>query len=94
MPEKLKNMFFTPATIGVMAAALMGATAGKASADAGFRKWIDGFYSVAAKSGISRSTYNAVFNGVTTPDELVIERANYQPEFTSKVWDYLDARVT
>ena len=25
---------------------------------------------------------------------LVIERANFQPEFTSKVWDYLDARVT
>ncbi len=65
-----------------------------ASADAGFRKWINGFYSTAAKSGISKKTYNSVFAGITEPDELVIERANFQPEFTSKVWDYLDARVT
>ncbi len=70
-----------------------GAT-GVANADAGFRQWIDSFYSVAAKSGISKKTYNAVFAGVSEPDELVLERANFQPEFTSKIWDYLDARVT
>ena len=73
---------------------LSSAGAGSSLADAGFRNWIDSFYSVAAKSGISKSTYNAVFKGVNEPDALVLERANFQPEFTSKIWDYLDARVT
>lgn len=64
-----------------------------AKADAGFQQWVAGFYGTAAKSGISRSTYNAAFNGVTTPDPRVLEKARFQPEFTTKVWDYLDSRV-
>lgn len=64
-----------------------------AQADAGFQTWISGFYSTAAKSGISRSTYERAFSGITTPDPLVLEKARYQPEFTTKVWDYLDSRV-
>lgn len=64
-----------------------------AQADAGFQKWVSGFYSTAAKSGISRSTYEKAFSGVTAPDPVVLEKARYQPEFTTKVWDYLDSRV-
>ena len=75
---------------GVMCTSL----AGNAAADAGFQKWINGFYSVAAKSGIKKSTYNAVFAGVTSPDPEVIKAANYQPEFKSKVWEYMDTRIT
>ncbi|MEO0328302.1 MAG: lytic murein transglycosylase [Pseudomonadota bacterium] len=65
-----------------------------ANADAGFQKWIRDFYSVAAKSGVSRQTYNSVFKGITSPDPDVIKSANFQPEFKSKVWDYIDNRVT
>ena len=65
----------------------------QAQADEGFRKWINGFYATAAKSGISKQTYQAVFAGITSPDPEVMEAARYQPEFVSKVWDYLDARV-
>lgn len=65
-----------------------------ASADAGFQKWISDFYSVAAKSGVSRNTYRAVFSGITSPDPEVLEAARYQPEFKAKVWDYIDNRVT
>ena len=61
-----------------MALLLGGAGAGNALADAGFRSWIDSFYSVAAKSGISRNTYNAVFKGVSEPDALVLERIQSQ----------------
>jgi membrane-bound lytic murein transglycosylase B len=64
-----------------------------AKADAGFQKWVSGFYSTAAKAGISRSTYETAFRGVTAPDPVVLEKARYQPEFTTKVWDYLDSRV-
>lgn len=64
-----------------------------ASADPGFVNWINKFYGTAAKEGISRSTYQKAFAGVTEPDAEVIRKANYQPEFTSKIWDYLDSRV-
>jgi membrane-bound lytic murein transglycosylase B len=69
------------------------AASSPAKADAGFQKWIAGFYSTAAKAGISKSTYNAAFRGVTAPDPRVLEKARFQPEFTTKVWDYLDSRV-
>lgn len=62
-------------------------------ADSGFRHWITGFYSTAARNGISRSTYDAAFSGVTEPDRDVLEKAGSQPEFTQKIWDYLDSRV-
>ncbi|MGN6549694.1 MAG: lytic murein transglycosylase [Pararhizobium sp.] len=64
-----------------------------ASADTGFRRWIASFYGVAAKNGISRRTYERAFAGVTDPDPTVLEKARSQPEFTSKIWDYLDSRV-
>jgi membrane-bound lytic murein transglycosylase B len=67
--------------------------AGPASADAGFQKWVASFRSVAAKSGVSGSTYDRAFRGVTAPDPEVIEKARYQPEFTAPVWDYFDNRV-
>ena len=67
---------------------------GEAQASAKFQKWITDFYSVAAKSGIRRETYNAVFAGVTSPDPEVLESARYQPEFVAKIWDYMDARIT
>lgn len=62
-------------------------------ADAGFQQWITDFYSTAAQNGISRSIYDLAFKGVTSPDPDVLAKARYQPEFTSKIWDYLDARV-
>ena len=74
-------------------AILLGLMPLNANANADFQKWIADFYSTAAKSGIERSTYDNAFAGVTTPDADVIRKANYQPEFTSKIWDYLDARV-
>jgi membrane-bound lytic murein transglycosylase B len=65
----------------------------QAYADAGFRQWVADFYGTAAKSGITRETYNMAFQGVTSPDPSVLEKARYQPEFTTKIWDYLDSRV-
>jgi membrane-bound lytic murein transglycosylase B len=62
-------------------------------ADQGFVDWINDFYPTAAKAGISRATYVKTFKGVTEPDPTVIEKANYQPEFKSRIWEYLDSRV-
>ncbi|EAU43345.1 Putative peptidoglycan binding domain 1 [Fulvimarina pelagi HTCC2506] len=64
-----------------------------AQADAGFRNWIQSFENTAAQNGVRRDVYRAAFSGVTTPDQDVLEKARYQPEFQSKVWDYIDNRV-
>lgn len=73
------------------AASLLVAT--PARADDGFVKWINAFYPTAAKAGISKSTYVRAFKGVTEPDPAVLEKANYQPEFKHRIWEYLDSRV-
>jgi membrane-bound lytic murein transglycosylase B len=63
------------------------------AADSGFKQWLDDFFSAVSKEGISRATWDAAFTGVTEPDPLVLEKANFQPEFTTEIWDYLDSRV-
>lgn len=72
---------------------LSAATAIDAQADDGFKAWVANFYGTAAKSGISRATYNRAFAGISEPDRDVLDKAAYQPEFKSKIWDYLDSRV-
>ena len=62
-------------------------------ADQGFQNFIAKFKGVAASSGISAKTYNAAFAGITDIDPVVLEKANFQPEFKSAMWDYMDNRV-
>ncbi|MEA2115373.1 MAG: lytic murein transglycosylase [Thermodesulfobacteriota bacterium] len=62
-------------------------------ADQSFLKWLDSFYPVAARQGINRTTYDRAFAGVSEPDQEVLKKAAYQPEFTTEIWDYLDARI-
>ena len=62
-------------------------------ADTGFEKWIADFYVEASRDGISRATYEKAFSGITATDPLVLKKAAYQPEFTTKIWDYVDSRV-
>lgn len=64
-----------------------------AFADAGFQNWVAGFRKTAAEAGISRTTYDRAFRGVTQIDPEVLEKARFQPEFTAPVWDYFDNRV-
>lgn len=59
-----------------------------------FEEWKTDFYKIAQSNGISQKSYDSVMGPVTSPDPSVIKKANYQPEFTTKIWDYLDARVT
>jgi membrane-bound lytic murein transglycosylase B len=73
--------------------AIVGLTPYNANADSGFQKWISNFYDTAARSGITKATYRKAFAGVTDPDPTVLEKAAYQPEFKSQIWDYMDSRV-
>lgn len=65
-----------------------------ASADARFQRWIGEFRGVAANSGISRSTFDKAFSGVTAPDPEVLDLAQNQPEFNAPVWQYFDNQIT
>jgi membrane-bound lytic murein transglycosylase B len=68
-----------------------GSAQGAGNAD--FVQWIAALYPEAQKEGISKTTWDTAFSDVTEIDARVLERANYQPEFTTEIWDYLDARV-
>lgn len=59
----------------------------------GFRQWVKDFYPIAEKEGIDRATLDAAFAGVVVPEPQVLEKARFQPEFTTEIWDYLDRRV-
>ena len=84
---------FRGLALALIAGAALATSPIDARADAGFKSWVANFYSTAAKSGISRSTYEKAFAGITAPDKAVLEKAAYQPEFKSQIWDYLDSRV-
>lgn len=79
--------------LAIVVATAAGLAPNNAKADARFQKWIADFYQTAAQSGISKATYQKAFSGVSEPDPTVLEKATYQPEFTSKIWDYVDSRV-
>ena len=64
-------------------------------ADQGFSSWVESFYQTEARpAGISRQTFDSVFSRVTAPEPVIIKKAKYQPEFTTEIWDYIDARLT
>ncbi|MBT8353857.1 MAG: lytic murein transglycosylase [Desulfofustis sp.] len=58
-----------------------------------FEQWLDEFRAVAGQQGVNRATWDRAFAGVAGIDDKVLEKASYQPEFTTKIWDYLDGRV-
>lgn len=80
-----------PAT--VLISSMLLSCAMQVGADAGFRNWIDNFRSDAISQGVAPGTYDKAFRGVLDIDPVVIEKANFQPEFKAEVWEYMDNRV-
>jgi membrane-bound lytic murein transglycosylase B len=64
-----------------------------AATDPAFQAWLKAFYPRAAKQGISRDLYQQAFADITAPDNEVLRKAAFQPEFTTEIWDYLDTAV-
>ncbi len=63
------------------------------SAQNGFKQWLDEFKPIAGQQGVSQATWDKAFAGISEFDAKVLEKASYQPEFTTEIWDYLDGRV-
>ena len=75
------------------AGALLAAGAAAAKPDAaGFDKFIANLWPLAQERGISRSTFDAAFSGVTF-DAAIVGRTKGQTEFTRPIWEYLSAAV-
>ncbi len=89
----MKNVKGLRMRVNALTTAIMLSLSSNAYADAAFQKWITDFKSTASKNGIKQTTYDRAFTGITTLDNSVLKKAKYQPEFTQKIWDYLDARV-
>ncbi len=65
----------------------------RAAENKDFAQWLAAFYPQAHEQGISRAIWETAFAGVVEPYPEVLAKANYQPEFTTEIWDYLDMRV-
>ena len=63
------------------------------SAQDDFEQWLKDFRTVAGQQGIQSATWDKAFAGISNLDSRVLEKASYQPEFTTEIWDYLDGRV-
>lgn len=80
--------------MGLLAAAfVVGATLAPASAFASFDGWKRDFWREAKAAGVSRSTYERAFRGVTL-DREVIAKTDNQAEFVRPVWDYIERVVS
>jgi membrane-bound lytic murein transglycosylase B len=76
-----------------LAATVVGIVPRQADAALTFGQWIERFWPVARSAGITRTTYDRAFKGMT-PDPKVIEAANFQPEYKKPIGEYVDRVVS
>ena len=62
------------------------------SAENNFQACLSNLRSQALAAGVSASTYDRYTQNLT-PDYSVIDKLNYQPEFSTPIWDYLSGLV-
>jgi lytic murein transglycosylase len=63
-----------------------------ATAPPDFARCIDSLQGEARAAGVSESSYRLLTRHLV-PDMSVIEKLNYQPEFSTPIWDYLSGLV-
>ncbi len=56
-------------------------------------EWVRSFWPTAKAAGISRATYDTAL-GRFEPDADVIKKSRSQPEFKTKIWNYMDRMVS
>lgn len=81
--------------LGAMSFSVMAAEALYQSTSANqsqFQACLAGLRGAAASSGVSGQTFDR-YTAMLQPDMSVIEKLNYQPEFSTPIWDYLSGLV-
>jgi membrane-bound lytic murein transglycosylase B len=79
--------------LGATASLAFGAPSMAATSQAAFAHWVAAFRPRAIKRGISEQTYARVM-GAVTPDVSVFALYRKQPEFTEKLWQYINRRCS
>jgi membrane-bound lytic murein transglycosylase B len=74
-------------------AALLTVLAGTSAHAESFAEFIRAFEAKAIEAGVTRETYARATDGLTA-DPNISKLVETQPEFTTPMWDYLDARIT
>src|SRR5690348_15370455 len=74
--------------LGAVAAVAFGGTA-SAARTSGFARWVAAMRPRAIARGVSPATYARVTDRLT-PDLSVLESLHAQPEFTQKLWQYIN----
>jgi membrane-bound lytic murein transglycosylase B len=77
-------------TLGLLAAGL---PVQAQRSTAGFENWVAAFRPRALARGVSGETYDRVMNGLK-PDTSVYAENSAQPEFTEKLWQYVNRRCS
>jgi membrane-bound lytic murein transglycosylase B len=72
---------------------VLGTHAAARPSNAAFTRWVASFRRRAIKRGISATTYDRVM-GSLTPDMSVFASLRAQPEFTQKLWQYINRRCS
>ena len=89
MPDAIIRRSFLKVALGAPAFV---ACQGRANA-ASFTGWVEKFRARALARGVSEATYREVM-GAVKPDTSVYGLDRAQPEFTEKLWQYLNRRVS
>jgi membrane-bound lytic murein transglycosylase B len=93
-PTLLRACLVALALSGVVFSAGVAATSKiTASRQAAFRGFIETLWPLAEPRGVSRSTFDSAFAGVTF-DPTVAASAGSQPEFVRPIWDYVTSAVS
>lgn len=79
---------------GIIFALAFGLTSTVAQADAKFEAFIQTLWPQMKAAGVSRTLFDAAFNGITEPDDVVLKQSATQPEFNSTTSEYLAKAVT
>jgi len=83
----------TALTVWVGVAVTVGLSGRAAGRTAAFEQWVASFRDYALRRGVSAHTYARVMDAVE-PDLSVLEAVRAQPEFTEKLWQYLNRRCS
>ena len=86
-----RRTVLSAALAGVAGLAFAGGAWAKPSA--AFTQWVDRFRPYALRRGVSAATYARVMHAVT-PDMSVFQALHKQPEFTEKLWQYVNRRCS
>jgi len=64
-----------------------------AHSHAAFGRWLQDFRKFAQKEGVKSAVLDSAFAQLKEPDVSVLQKANYQAEFSNDAWTYFDNRV-